>query len=199
MYEYIKGILIEANLSKVTIETNGVGYSVLIPLNIFSKLPAIGSQTILHISFVVREDSQKLFGFLTRGQRDFFESLIEIAGIGPKTGLCLIGHMEIQELQAAISRGQTQLLCKIPGIGKKTAERLVVEMRDRIKKMTGPSGLYPLEASCDEEGVVADAISALVNLGYNSARAQKAVKAATARTQEPQELAKLITSALRSI
>jgi holliday junction DNA helicase RuvA len=200
MYEYIKGTLTEANPSKATIEAHGVGYSLLIPLNNFSKLPAIGSQTTLYTSHVVREDSQKLFGFLTRQQRDLFESLIEVSGIGPKTGLCLVGHMEIPELQAAIAQGQTQLICKIPGIGKKTAERLVVEMRDKIKKMAGKvSGLHPLEALDGEHGVVADAISALVNLGYNLAQSQKAIKSALGKTQGEPELAKLITSALRSI
>ena len=200
MFEYIKGKLTEANPSRAVIETNGIGYSLLIPLNNFSKLPAIGAETMLYASFVVREDSQKLFGFLMREQRDLFESLIEVSGIGPKTGLCLVGHMDIPELQAAIAQNQIALICKIPGIGKKTAERLIVEMRDKIKKVTGKaSGLYPLEAADGETGVVSDAISALVNLGYNSSQAQKAIKNALTKIQGEPELAKLITSALRNI
>jgi Holliday junction DNA helicase RuvA len=135
---------------------------------------------------------------LTKEQRDLFESLIEVSGIGPKTALSLIGHMEPKELQAAISQEQIQLICKIPGIGKKTAERLIIEMRDKVKKMRGgTTGLFPLEPS--NQGVVADAISALVNLGYNSTQAQKAIKAAMAKNQEEPELAKLITAALRNI
>lgn len=158
-------------------------------------MPAIGSTVTLYVSFIVREDSQKLFGFLTTHQRDLFESLIEVSGIGPKTGLALIGHMEINELQAAISQGNIQLICKIPGIGKKTAERLIVDMRDKISK----SSPLSLEAPSQEQGVISDAISALIHLGYNSAQAQKAIKTALTQTPTPPELAKLITSALRHI
>lgn len=200
MYEFIKGTLIESTPSKAIIEAQGVGFCLHIPLNNFSKLPAVGSALMLFTSFVVREDSQKLFGFLTRSERDLFESLIEVSGIGPKTALCLVGHTEIGILQAAISQGDIQMICKIPGIGKKTAERLVVEMRDKIKKGMGKaSGLQPLQGPQGEEGVVADAISALVNLGYNSAQAQKAIKSALAKNQGEPELARLITAALRSI
>jgi holliday junction DNA helicase RuvA len=200
MYEYIKGTLIEATFTKATIDVQGLGYSLLIPFNNYSKLPAIGTTITLYASFVVREDSQKLFGFLTRHERDLFESLIEVSGVGPKTGLSLVGHMEINDLQAAISQGNIQLICKIPGIGKKTAERLIIDMRDKIKKgMDKSSSLHPLTGMEGEKGVVADAISALVNLGYNSAQAQKAIKTAIGKTQGEPELAKLITSALRCI
>ncbi len=143
----------------------------------------------------MREDSHKLFGFLTRHQRDLFESLIEISGIGPKTGLALIGHMEINDLQHAIKEGNIQRICKIPGIGKKTAERLIVEMRDKVKKEISQSAAHPVQ----EAGVVGDAISALINLGYHSAQAEKAIKIALNKMQGEPELAKLITWALRSI
>jgi Holliday junction DNA helicase RuvA len=201
MYEYIKGTLTEATPSMAVVEAQGVGFSLLIPFNNFSKLSALGSSILFYTSFVVRQDSQKLFGFLTRHERDLFESLIEVSGIGPKIALCLVGHMQIHDLQAAISQGKTQVICKIPGIGKKTAERLIVEMRDKINKVTGTlSPLHQFQDLCGtEESVVADAISALVNLGYNSAQAQKAMKAALAKNQGEPELAKLITAALRSI
>src|SRR5579863_10461891 len=115
MYEYIKGTLIEATPSKATLEAQGLGYSLLIPFNNFSQFPSIGTALTLYVSFVVREDSQRLYGFLTRHQRDLFESLIEVSGIGPKTGLALVGHMEIHDFQAAVSQGNTQVICKIPG------------------------------------------------------------------------------------
>jgi holliday junction DNA helicase RuvA len=198
MYEYIKGTLVEATLSKAIVDVQGLGYNLLIPVNIFSKFPAIGSTIILYTSFVVREDSQKLYGFLTRHERDLFESLFEISGIGPKTSLCLIGHMEIRDLQAAISQGNTQLICKIPGIGKKTAERLIVEMRDKIKKMFNRTvDSDPSQSSDEEQGPIADALSALINLGYNTSQAQKAIKTALNKLQGEPELAKLITLALR--
>ncbi len=198
MYEYIKGSLIESTPLRAIVEAHGIGYCLLIPFNNYSKLPAIGCSVVLFTSFVVREDSQKLFGFLTSHERDLFESLVDVSGIGPKTALCLVGHMEINDLQVAISQGDTQLICKIPGIGKKTAERLIVEMRDKVKKGIGASAALP-HGSIGEQGVVADAISALINLGYNSAQAQKAIKAALTKTTEEPELGKLITSALRSI
>ncbi len=199
MYEYIKGTLIESTPLKAIVETGGVGFCLLIPFSNFSKLPPIGSSVTLFATFVVREDSQKLYGFLSPHERDLFESLIEVSGIGPKTALCLVGHMEIGDLQAAISQGNYQLICKIPGIGKKTAERLVVEMRDKIKKGLGKnSTLHPLQDQ-REPGVISDALSALINLGYNNNQAEKAIKSALAKTQGEPELAKLITAALRSI
>ncbi len=200
MYEYIKGTLTEATPLKAVVETHGVGFFLHIPFNNFAKLPSPGSPITLFTSFVVREDSQKLFGFLTRHERDLFEALTEISGIGPKTALCLIGHMEIGELQTAISQANTSRICKIPGIGKKTAERLILEMRDKIKKgLDNSSSLHPLIDGNGEQGVVADAISALVNLGYNTAQAEKAIRGALSKTQGEPELAKLITAALRTI
>ena len=199
MYEYIKGTLVEASPSRAIVETQGVGFCLLIPFNNFSKLPAIGKPVTFFTSFIVREDSQKLFGFLTRHERDLFESLIEVSGVGPKTGLCLVGHMEVNDLQAALSQGNIQSICKIPGIGKKTAERLVVDMRDKVKKGIGNASDHLLQGSSGEQGVVADAISALINLGYNTAQSQKAIKAALAKTQGEPELAELMTAALRSI
>jgi holliday junction DNA helicase RuvA len=200
MYEYIKGTLIEATLTKAIIDVQGLGYSLLIPFNNFSKFPAVGSTVTLYVSFVVREDSQKLYGFLTQHERDLFESLLEVSGIGPKTSLCLIGHMEIRDLQTAISQENIQLICKIPGIGKKTAERLIVEMRDKIKKgMVKSIDTLALPNSEEERGPVSDAVSALINLGYHSAQAEKATKTALGKIQGEPELAKLITAALRCI
>lgn len=191
MFEYIKGALAHSSPSTVTIDVHGLGYRLHIPLNNYSKLPQQGTQMLFYISTVIREDSHKLYGFLTQKERDLFEHLISISGIGPKTALALIGHMELHDLQTAISLGNVALVCKIPGIGKKTAERLIVEMRDKIIDIAHA----PLGKA--EPRVLTDAISALVNLGYNAAHAQKAVKAAmTASSTEPQ-LALLITSALR--
>lgn len=199
MYEYIKGTLTETTLTKATVDIQGLGYCLLIPFNNYSKLPSLGASVTFYLSFVVREDSQKLYGFLTRHERDLFESLIEVSGIGPKTALCLVGHMEISELQLAISQGNTQAICKIPGIGKKTAERLVVEMRDKVKKRIDSSQTSLTQDPQGETGVIGDALSALINLGYNNAQAQKAIKTAIGKIPGEVELAKLITAALRCI
>jgi Holliday junction DNA helicase RuvA len=200
MLEYIKGMLIETSPFKVTVDVQGLGYRILIPFNNYCKLPSKGQLVTLYISSVIREDSHKLFGFITPEQRDLFEHLIEVSGIGPKTGLALIGHMELPDLQSAIRQGHTQAICKIPGIGKKTAERLIVEMKDKIYKLTGKnSPLQSLHPGGNEPGVISDAISALINLGYHASLAEKATKAALAKWEGEPELAKLITAALRNI
>ena len=194
MFDYIKGTLIQASPSSAIIDIQGLGYRLQIPLNNFSKLPQLGSAILFYLSLIIREDSHKFFGFLTQQERDLFEILIGISGIGPKTALALIGHMEIAELQAAIAGGNIALVCKIPGIGKKTAERLIVEMRDKVFSSSSNSHT----ASKDQEpGIISDAINALVNLGYNLSQAQKAVKASIAKPEQKLELATLITSALR--
>jgi holliday junction DNA helicase RuvA len=199
MFEYIKGTLALSSPSFVAVDVHGVGYRLHIPVNNYAKLPALHAQVLFYISFVVREDAQKLFGFLTQQERDLFEHLNEISGIGPKTALALIGHMEMQDLQSAIASGNIQRVCKIPGIGKKTAERLIVEMRDKIFKICGKE-MGSASPGIQETGKIGDAISALVNLGYNASVAQKAVESAlkAAHNREP-ELALLITSALRYI
>ncbi len=198
MFEYIKGVLTQASPVKVTLETHGVGYLLFIPFNNYSRLPKIGTELTLYVSTVIREDSHKSYGFLTSEQRDLFECLIEVSGIGPKTGLALLGHMEIDDLQFAIAQSNTPAICKIPGIGKKTAERLVVELRDKVTKFGDKTSAHPLSSSAGK-GVIGDAISALINLGYNPAQAQKAIKTAIGKSEEEPELAKLITTALRCI
>lgn len=205
MFEYIKGPLIESNPTVAVIDANGVGYRLFLPFNQFLQLPSIGEIVTLYVCHIVREDSQKLYGFLTKEVRELFKHLIDISGVGPKTALALVGHIELDAFCAAIHQSNTQLISKIPGIGKKTAERLVIEMKDKIKK--GPS--YSLGSSLPaleplkEEGVVADAVSALLNLGYQTLQAQKAVQKALSSLSEEEgkepALGQLITAALRVI
>ena len=196
MFEYIQGYLAQAFPTHVIVDVHGVGYRLYIPFNNYAKLPVLKTQSFFFVCVVIREDSHKLFGFLSEHERDLFEQLIDISGIGPKTALALIGHMELQELQAAIGQGNIAKVCKIPGIGKKTAERLVVEMRDKIFKIRGIDSLSePLTQS--ESNLIQDAISAMVNLGYHATQAQKAVKASMQACDATPTLATLITSALR--
>lgn len=199
MYAYIKGILIQSTPSQVIIETQGIGFSLLIPFNNFSKLPALGQPAALYTSFVVREDSQRLYGFLTQNEKELFEELIDVSGVGPKTALGLVGHMDVYDLQTAIQLGQVQTICKIPGIGKKTAERLIVELRDKIKHKAHllPQGNSPEREAISN--VTEDATSALLNLGYNHSQIQKAIKLTMSKLDKKPELATLITSVLRII
>ncbi len=197
MFEYIKGQLTETTPLKVTVDVQGLGYRLFIPLNNYADLPKLGHPVTLYVCTVIREDAHTLYGFLTREQRDLFEHLIEISGIGPKTALGLVGHMEIADFQLAISQSNISLLCKIPHVGKKTAERLVIEMRDKIgKTLFTRDTMTPLKAGA---GVVSDAINALINLGYSLPVAQKAIKTALTEFKGEPEISKLLTSALRAI
>ncbi len=155
-------------------------------------MTAVGQEDLFCITRYIREDCNKNFGFLAREERDLFEEFLAISGVGPKTALALVGHLELADLYFAIAQKNIALLCKIPGIGKKTAERLVVELKDRPRKQnfSAPSG----------KGKVAeDAVSALVNLGYQPLRAQKAVKNALDSSKDTVELSQLITASLRHI
>lgn len=197
MYEYIRGKLIEATPLKTVVEVSGIGYSLLIPVNHYSNLPPFGKDVTFYLSLIVREDAHLLYGFLSRAERDLFERLITVSGIGPKTALALIGHLEAADLQLAVSQGNLTLLCKVPGIGKKTAERLIVDMRDKFKKepLTDLSSKHLKGSS----SIPSDALNALIHLGYNPLYAQKAIKTALDASEEELALPKLITAALRCL
>lgn len=190
MYEYLKGKLAEMTPGKITLEVNGIGFGLLIPLNSYSKLPQLGNEVIIYTALIIREDAHTLFGFLFKNERDLFYKLNEVSGIGPKTALALVGHVEAADLQLAISQANISLLCKIPGIGKKTAERLVVDLRDVFKKQ-------PLLEQKSVIPVASDAIGALTNLGYHPLQAQKAVQNVMKNAKDDIDLGTLITQALK--
>lgn len=196
MFEYIRGKLVSTTPEKAVLEVGGIGYRLYIPFNCFGKLPRIGGEVggevLLYVFAHIREDCHKYFGFLTEQERDLFEQLNSVSGIGPKTALALIGHMELGELQLTIAQKNVTRLCRVPGIGKKSAERLVVELKDRVQKM-------PTLPSSGAGKNVEDAIAALVNLGYPLPRSQKAVSSALESTGDKPELAELITLALRRV
>lgn len=192
MFEYIKGKLTEATPEKAVVEIGGIGYRLLIPFSTYAKLPVLGKEVKFYLSAHIREDSHRYFGFLELGERDLFEMLNGISGIGPKTALALIGHMEIGALQTAVLSGNGAALHKIPGIGKKTAERLIIELKDKLK------GIKPPRAG-GSNNKLADALSALLNLGYAAPAAERALKAAFEGKGEEASLSELITLALRKI
>jgi Holliday junction DNA helicase RuvA len=194
MIEYIEGELVEAAPGFAVIATQGIGYKLFIPLNNYSKLPQQKKTLRLYVSTVIREDAHKSYGFISQIERDYFERLIEVSGIGPKTALALIGHMELADLQLAITQSNVTLISKVPGIGKKTAERLIVELKDKTAKLQGSQSA----ASLGGKDLFSDALSALVNLGYQPLIAQKAVKKAIAEQGSDPDLASVITLALRS-
>ena len=194
MFEFIRGSLKEKGPLKAVVETHGIGYRLAIPLSTYSRLPPLEKEVLLYLSHVVREDSETLFAFLTHEERDLFETLITLSGIGPKTAQSIIGHIDIGSFERAVTAADTRLLSKIPGIGKKTAERLVIEMRDKFKQ----KGSSKLPSSSDGS-LIGDAVQALMNLGYHPAAAHKAVQAVLEEKKGEIDLARLITSALQKI
>jgi Holliday junction DNA helicase RuvA len=200
MFAYLKGILVTAHPTYVVVDVNGIGYYVFIPCRLIGELPALGQPVQLYTTFVVRESSQALYGFLNSQERDVFEILMNVTGIGPKLALSLIGHLTFSELQAAVGRQDLATLCRVPGVGKKTAERLVVELKDKLPTLVA---ICPTSAAIsvpDQQAQhVQDAVLALVNLGYNQSTAQKAIKQTLKELPETADLALLITTALKNI
>lgn len=197
MYAFIKGILSHATPSQATVETQGIGYLVSIPASVFAKLPHIGSEVHFYTSLVLRENSQALYGFLTSHDRECFEMLIGVTGIGPKIALSIIGHLAVQDLHTAVASGDIPSLCKIPGIGRKTAERLLIEMRDKLPSLEGSRvSTTPKDPRAQ---TIRDAMSALINLGYSQGMAQKAIKSSLKDLPESIDLSTLITAALKNV
>lgn len=189
MYSFIRGNLVQATLVHAIIDVSGVGYQINIPSSLAAKL-SIGETVLLHTSFIVREGFQALYGFLLGEERDLFNEVIEISGIGPKTALNLISHLPISDLHDVILRGDVEALIKIPGIGKKTAERLLMELRNKLEKLFKES---PVEGG---QQVYHDALKALINLGYHQGAAQKALKKSL-QGKDEMELGALISASLK--
>lgn len=187
----LQGILIEKQAPALLLDVSGVAYEVEAPLSTFYKLPALGQNLSLWIHMVVREDAQLLYGFFDREERTLFRTLIKVNGVGPKMALGLLSGIEPDAFVRCIEHGDVSTLTKVPGVGKKTAERLVIEMRDRLKELSpvavvkGETARLKLnvEASATEE-----AESALVALGYKSADAQKAINAVKNEHETAEEL-----------
>lgn len=180
MITSIQGLLTASTPLHATIELNGFGYEVNVPVTTAEKLPATGTVVKLHTLVIYREDSQTLYGFATPAERDFFRLMIEnVTGVGPKVALSIMSRLSLPMLQSAIRMGDVATLAKCPGIGKKTAERLVVELRSRVGAtdttiaVGAPEGNAAGGASAHQ-----DAIAALVALGYKPADADQAVRRA---------------------
>jgi Holliday junction DNA helicase RuvA len=182
MITRITGTLVSATPLHAIIETGGLAYEVNIPVTTAERLPAAGQQARLHTLVVYREDSQTMYGFSSEEERDFFRLLVEkVSGIGPKTALSVLSKLSLPVLHGAIAAGDVALLAKCPGIGKKTAERLVIELRDKIgvaaPATVTPGAAAPAAAS-PAENKIRDAVLALVALGYKAAEADKSVRQA---------------------
>lgn len=175
MIASLTGILKSKNPTEILIEVHNIGYTVNIPLSTYEKLGNIGSSISLLIHFHIREDTLQLFGFFTEDERRLFKLLISVSGIGPKIAQSILSGINVQELKAYLISGNADALTSIPGVGKKTAERLIVELRDKIGKgVTETEPVPPTGAAGAAMRI--EALQALVSLGYNQQIAEKAIR-----------------------
>jgi len=181
----LRGKLLSKHPPELLLDVVGVGYEVEAPMSTFYQLPGIGEDVVLHTHMVVREDAQLLYGFYTLAERRMFRSLIRINGVGPKLGLTILSGISADEFNRAIFDNDVAALTGLPGVGKKTAERLVVELRDKLDagfmSSTGAlSGAVPAGAEAETSNPVGDAVSALIALGYKAPEASRMVRAVDA-------------------
>ncbi len=176
MFAYLRGILLEKHPNQIIIDVQGVGYDVAIPISTFSALPDVNHEVRLRIHTSVREDAIALFGFLTPEEKFLFEKLTSVSGIGPKLAITALSGLATADLIGAIRSGSIEQLVRIPGVGKKTAERIVLELRDKLDLIGGGSKPGVIERPKSSfSAVEEDVISALMNFGSNRAAAEGAV------------------------
>lgn len=176
MITFLEGVLVEKQPGRVVIGVGGVGYEVLIPLSSFERLPPEGAQCRVLTYHHVREDAQELFGFATETERRVFNLLYSVSGVGPKTALGVLGGLSVRDIKKAIAEGDAKRLATVKGLGRKTAEKIIVELRDRLTEGELMEAAAAAEPGSAEELRTRDAILALVSLGYKQADALKMIK-----------------------
>ena len=206
MIAFIKGQLIECQLTLAILEVNGIGYEVHVPLTTVEKLPSLGDAVKLFTHATYREDSQTLYGFIDRESRDFFRMIVDkVSGIGPKIALNLLGSLSLQTLKVSIASGDVAMLSKAQGLGKKTAERIVVELKDKVlpKELSQDSNISPSSLDNGQQADISqnltnfqDAVSALLTLGYKATDADLAIRRASESMDENASTEELIRLAL---
>lgn len=195
MIALLRGVLLEKHPNQVIVETGGVGYDVTIPVSTFTHLPNPGAEVRLRIHTHVREDALALYGFLTEDEKGLFEKLIVVSGIGPTLAVKILSGMTAPELVHGIRHGEVERLVRIPGVGKKTAERMVLELRDKLPPVTSEE---PEVAAAALSSIDQDVLSALLNLGCARPQAEGAVRKAKA-AGAPAEFEPLFRRALELV
>ena len=173
MIAFVRGELVEKDPARVVVDVGGVGYEVFIPLSTFDRLPAVGGQVKLHTCHCVREDAQLLYGFITAKERETFELVTTVSGVGPKLALAVLSGIGIGDLQLAIAEGDAKRLATVKGIGKKTAERIVVELKDKVNPV---EAMAASSAAANAGTQVRDAMLALTALGFTEDVARQQVQ-----------------------
>jgi Holliday junction DNA helicase RuvA len=187
MIAHLRGRLLAKSPSRVIIDAGGVGYDVTIPVSTFYELGDVGSETSLYIYTYVREDAFSLYGFRTDREKSLFEKLLGVAGVGPKLAVTLLSGLEIDDLITAVRKEEIARLTSIPGVGRKTAERLIVELREKLAKFAVEEPERQPAAPAPPAGTVEDdVLSALINLGYPRPSAEAALREASAAAPDGQ-------------
>ena len=197
MYSYLRGMLARKTPGFAVVDVGGVGYRVHIPLSTFYELGDEGGEVTLRVTMQVREDAILLYGFLTAAEQELFQHLVAVSGVGPKMAVGILSGMSVPELMAALAEADTGRLQTIPGVGRRTAERLVVELRDRARQLV--AGAETLAGRPAPGGVRDDVISALVNLGYPARRAEKVAGQVLAEVGEGTAFEEVLRGALRGL
>ena len=194
----IRGVLVDKKPPEVQIDVAGICYEVQVPMSTLYQLPELGKEITLHTHFVVREDAQLLYGFFEEKDKSMFRSLIKINGVGPKMALGILSSMEANEFVRAVRSNDINAMVKMPGIGKKTAERLLIEMRDRLKGWDDEEGGAQMSVSAGAS-ITSDAETALISLGYKPQQAAHAIAAVLKINPEIQGSEELIRHSLKSM
>ncbi len=197
MFAYLKGRLERKTPTVAVVDVGGVGYHLQIPLSTFYELGGVGQEVTLRITTQLRDDSILLYGFLTEGEQEMFAHLVTVSGIGARIAIAVLSGMSVAEIATALAGGDSARLRSIPGIGRKTAERLVVELKDRVGSLAEAEPAGVPEPSTD--GIRSDVVSALVNLGYASGQAERATDAVLAEASAEPEFKDLLRETLRRL
>ncbi|MBW2311798.1 MAG: Holliday junction branch migration protein RuvA [Deltaproteobacteria bacterium] len=199
MIAYLSGTLLSKNPQSLVVDINGVGYQIFIPLSTFYQLPDEREKVSLHIYTHVREDTLRLFGFQTEMEKKVFLLLISVSGIGPRVALNILSGMGFEELLSAIVRADSDRISSIPGVGKKTSQRITLELKEKASKLVGGIEIA-LEQKVEirDKEIYEDALSALINLGYPNKAAKRAIQIALDKDQE-MNIETLLKEALRNL
>ena len=202
----LRGTLLAKAPPQLMIDVGGIGYELEAPMSTFYELPAIGAEVRILTHFVVREDAQVLYGFARDDERRLFRHLLKVSGIGPKLALAILSGASVEGFASCVARNDSATLTKIPGVGRKTAERLIIEMRDRLDAEVGLAAALGTQSVAGTvgpadgvQGAEGEAYAALVALGYKPAEATRLVRTAAAAEETPQSTEQLIRRALQGV
>lgn len=192
MFAYLEGTVAEKKLNELVLDINGIGWQLSCSMNTLQNVPPIGEKAKVYTWLSVREDAMELFGFYSREEKQMFSRLTAISGIGPKTALGILGSMSLRDLQLAIMTGDITALSRAPGIGKKTAQRIALELKEHVsaEELAGSGITVKVDSAAPQDGV-AEAIMALQSLGYSASEAAKAVSAVKGQSDQADELIRL--------